>query len=196
MVYRILDIPQIYDFVQRIFLLGRTRALNLIENMVKSTSRGRVLDVGCGTGKLADMFESDYHGIDLNVKYLTHKSGKGRQFVCGNAVMLPFKDNAFDFVFSVFFFHHIDREGTSEVFKEMIRVGKADSTMLVIDWFRPEGKFDLLGRMVSALDRGKHGRCKETFIRELQDYFDIIDVHSIDYSYPYNYYAFMLKAKD
>jgi ubiquinone/menaquinone biosynthesis C-methylase UbiE len=63
----------------------------------------RVLEVGCGVGFLQDMVE-DYTGIDLakNSGKFVHKA-----FVNGSVTTLPFSDNTFDAVWSVFVLEHI-----------------------------------------------------------------------------------------
>jgi SAM-dependent methyltransferase len=55
-----------------------------------------LLDVGCGTGWLADHFEH-YTGIDVSADAVTIAQGRGRNVVLGDLdEPLPFGDGAFD----------------------------------------------------------------------------------------------------
>lgn len=77
---------------------------------------GRVLEVGCGTGRL--QYEvANYVGIDLatfNASYLT------QPFCACSAAAMPFPDNTFDGAWSIWVLEHIEQ--TQAVLEEMRRV--------------------------------------------------------------------------
>ncbi|MBI4830126.1 MAG: methyltransferase domain-containing protein [Candidatus Lindowbacteria bacterium] len=193
---KILDTPQIYNLIQQLFSIGRIRAARCIEKILSENSRGRVLDVGCGTARYAFLFKSRYVGIDVNHRYFAGKSQPGARFVCGDATLLPFKDAAFDFVYSVVSFHHISIENTRSALKEIVRVCKSGAPVVIVDGLLPESNLDLPGRIICALDRGKHFKRREEFENVLRAYFDITDSRHVEYSYPYNIHAFILCAKE
>lgn len=121
---------------------------------------------------------------------------KDKHFVCCDASGLPFKENLFDSIFSVGFFHHIDFRNTVKVFKEIIRITKPNGTVLIIDAFFPDNKLDVLDYLLMKFDRGKYVRDKEAFISELEGYFEICHFQHIDYGYPYNLNVFILKINE
>jgi SAM-dependent methyltransferase len=74
--------------------------LNAIDEPLLSRVSGKVLEVGCGTGRLAKPVEAlggEYTGIDPSVKLLKQAFNKGViSLVRGVGEYLPFPDNYFD----------------------------------------------------------------------------------------------------
>lgn len=195
LVYKILENPYVHNFVQKALLIGRKRAFRHTEQSIAEYCGGRVLDIGCGTGRYAHLFKDRYVGVDVNARYLDIKIGGGKQFVCCNAASLPFKERKFDSIFSIGFFHHIDFCDATRVFREIIRVSKPDTTVLIIDAFYPDNLLDVFGFVLMRWDRGRYARKKKLFIKELENYFDVLKEYPINGSYPYNVHAFVLRRK-
>ncbi len=73
-----------------------------------------LLDAGCGTGAMLDMFKQDfpnkqYTGIDLSEKMIETAMRKGLDgihFITGDCENLPFSDDSFDVVTCSMSFHH------------------------------------------------------------------------------------------
>lgn len=116
--------------------------------------KDKVLDIGCGNGRLFALFESkkiQYFGIDFSKrlieiakrKYLP-SSIEARSdfvgqifptFITVNALDLPFESNFFDKVFSIAVFHHIpSREKRIEFLKEIKRVLKDEGEAHLTVW--------------------------------------------------------------
>ena len=76
----------------------------------------RVLEVGSGRGYLQDVV-ADYTGLDISpsVKRFYHKP-----FVLGSATALPFRDNAYDAVWSIWVLEHVPNP--EQALREMRRV--------------------------------------------------------------------------
>jgi len=102
--------------------------------MVEGTVRhgDRVLDVGIGTGMLAEVgapIASEYHGIDYSQDMLSRAERKIAKLGLdnvhlqqGDARELPFQDDSFDAVVSSFVLPHFARPERPIVLGEMARV--------------------------------------------------------------------------
>lgn len=116
----------------------------------------RVLDVGSGRGYLQDIV-ADYTGLDLSTKVASYYH---KPFVVGSATQMPFPDDSFDAVWTVWVLEHIPQP--EKALAEMRRVVKPGGVLLLIvawnctswaaDGFdvRPYGDFTFLGKLVKA----------------------------------------------
>lgn len=77
---------------------------------------GRVLEIGCGTGLLQDLVPN-YTGIDIATTSALYMR---KPFCVGSAIRLPFDDNTFDGVWSIWVLEHI--EEPQQMLDEMRRV--------------------------------------------------------------------------
>ena len=106
----------------------------------------RVLDVGCGLGgpsrMLADNYNCDVFGIDLNPEYIDTASrlsglirGNGStEFIVGDAQNLPFKDGSFDAVWTQHVQMNIDDK--DRFYSEIHRVLKKKGAFIYYDIFK------------------------------------------------------------
>ena len=75
--------------------------------------RNRLLDVGCGNGRLFGAIKEkkkiEYIGVDNAEKLLEIARSKypGLKFIVSEATNLPFLDNYFDAIFAIALFHHL-----------------------------------------------------------------------------------------
>lgn len=76
---------------------------------------GRVLDVGCGTGTLADYYSGDYTGVDISsvaIKKAREVRRKGADFHCFDFLRTGFESsNKFDSIYLGEFLEHIEENG-------------------------------------------------------------------------------------
>lgn len=139
---------------------SKTRAhiwkdLNCFDKFVE---RGdRVLDMGCGNGRLVELFKHkriEYVGIDNSEKLIRQARKKlntlgpriqdiGKvRFVKGSALNLHFENNYFDKIFSIAVFHHIPSKNFRLQFlKEAKRVLKPDGLLILTVWNLRQKKF-------------------------------------------------------
>ena len=94
----------------------------------KPGERIRVLDVAGGTGDIPSALEEwdsrlEFTGLDLRA------DPSGRVAVRADALRLPFKDGAFDYVTTSLFLHHLDDEAAPAAIREFVRVARRGIVM-------------------------------------------------------------------
>jgi ubiquinone/menaquinone biosynthesis C-methylase UbiE len=105
----------------------------------------RMLDVACGTGRTLRMLRSAFpkaalFGIDLSPAYLckanqllSEMAGELPQLMQGDGEALPYRDNYFHTVTSVFLFHELPPEVRQKVFEECFRVMQPGGVFVLCD---------------------------------------------------------------
>ncbi|HLV00845.1 MAG TPA: class I SAM-dependent methyltransferase, partial [Acidobacteriota bacterium] len=109
----------------------RARNQQLVESfgnlVLLDFSNKSVLDVGCGTGGLGQIINSDarYTGLDYHLHVLRWaEAAVRRSYLQGSASQLPFADKSFDFVFAFDVVEHLigGKEWQLAFFAELKRV--------------------------------------------------------------------------
>ena len=105
----------------------------------------RVLDVACGTGRTLRMIraslpKASLFGTDLSPAYLRKANqllseipGELPQLLQANAEELPYLDNHFHGITSVFLFHELPAEARQRVIEECFRVLQPGGTFVICD---------------------------------------------------------------
>lgn len=192
-VHNLLDYPLVYNCIQKIASIGRMKAIRFFENKIREEARGKVCDVGCGTGNYSKLIDSHYFGVDLSTRYLKTVWGNNKYFICADAASLPFANEVFDTLFSIGFFHHIDDVQTKKVLLEIRRTIKRDARVVIVDIFYPESRFNIIGYLLCRFDRGRFVRKDQYFKDILKDSFVILETDYIPRSFPQNMRYFLLK---
>jgi len=126
---------------------GRQRAI--AEAMVQHyglKAGDRILDVGCGKGYLLYEFTQvvpgiQVTGIDISEYAIENSKEEIRDYLqVGNAVWLPFEDDAFDFVVSITTLHNLFNYELSNALAEIERVGKSSKKHVAIESYRNENE--------------------------------------------------------
>ncbi len=106
-----------------------------------TTSGDKILDLGCGNGRLLEIFKDkkiDYWGVDSSenlINIAKNRYPKAR-FQVANALKLPFPSNFFDKVYSIAVLHHIPSEEFRAKFMEEIkRVLKPKGLLILTVWY-------------------------------------------------------------
>jgi len=121
-----------------------------------SLAKKPVLEIGSGRGYLQDVAEN-YVGLDISpsVARFYHK-----KFVVGSATALPFPDESFDGVWSIWVFEHVPNP--EQAFREMRRVTRNNGVIFLLPawnvapWaaqgysVRPYSDFGPLGKLIKA----------------------------------------------
>lgn len=102
-------------------------------NELGSYNGKKVLEIGCGIGRMTEFFANDFddvYGIDISEtmiergkKYLAHLNSNKIHLLATNGVNYPFEDNFFDLVFSYIVFQHMpSKEVVQKNLQEVFRV--------------------------------------------------------------------------
>ena len=112
---------------------------NKYKKMINFPLKGKILDMGCGTGLLYDFLEYDnYIGADLSLEML--KKGDFANKILADCEFLPFKDCVFDFIFS---FTVLQNLLSYRMISEAYRVLKRDG-IFVLTTLKKTYKEDLI----------------------------------------------------
>lgn len=124
-------------------LFSRTRSYlpnDIIALKEYAKPKENILDLGCGNGRLVDLFEGmniSYTGADDSKELvrIAKKNHPANDFVVVDPLKLEFSDNEFDTVFCLSVFHHIpSTELRLEYLKEIWRVIKPGGTLILTVW--------------------------------------------------------------
>ena len=105
--------------------------------------RLKLIDVGCGTGRLLDFCKQAWPrlpalGVDLSEAYVAEAKGHLRRwcwidFIVANGEALPVPDASQDAVTSIFMFHELPPKVRRTVVRECARVLKPGGRLILID---------------------------------------------------------------
>jgi len=176
---------EIYDVGVELLFLGtadvmRRMVIPPVSRMVREQGDDlRVLDVGCGTGRMLHQMaiahpRLRFYGLDLSPYYLQHaRSLLGHvehlSLVADNAEAMPFRDGFFDVVTSVHLFHELPREARRNVYREMWRVLRPGGVIVIEDSGQQSESGDLaffLGRFSREFHEPFHAGYLEDDIGE------------------------------
>src|ERR1041385_1255659 len=81
--------------------------------------------IGTGTSDLLESLGGGFRvGLDFKIEHLLGGDGDGIRRVAGDALHLPFRDDAVDVVTSSHFFHHFSPEENAAILRESLRVAR------------------------------------------------------------------------
>lgn len=132
--------------------LGADCIVSLLRaNGVDLNSLRRILDFGCGCGRvsrfLSKMLDSEVDGTDLNprlIAWLSQNSRKGRFFL--NQLMPPTRhdDNSYDLLYALSVYTHLPEKEQSAWIKEFSRIVKRGGYVIVTTHGKHEQYMSLL----------------------------------------------------
>jgi ubiquinone/menaquinone biosynthesis C-methylase UbiE len=84
----------------------------------------RTLDVACGTGFLTRHLPGEIVGLDQSESMLeeARSQAPNADYVCGDALQLPFEDGAFERIFTAHFYGHLEHDERERFLREARRV--------------------------------------------------------------------------
>ncbi len=110
------------DYGKNINLYCQKRFLGI----VKKFAEGKVLEVGCGTGHVQNKLKNVV-GMDITLSMLKKNKNDA---VCADAHSIPFKDEAFDAVYSIDVIEHVQSPG--KMIEECRRVLKKNGILILV----------------------------------------------------------------
>jgi demethylmenaquinone methyltransferase/2-methoxy-6-polyprenyl-1,4-benzoquinol methylase len=112
--------------------------LRLLEGVIRDLPPARTLDVACGTGFLTRHLRGDVVGFDASERMLEIARGQAPQarFEQGDALSLPFENDAFDLVFTSYFYCHLEAAERERFLAEARRVARE---LVVVASIRGDG---------------------------------------------------------
>ena len=125
---------------------------NRFLRIIKKYTKGKILDVGCGTGYAQRRVGKNTIGLDLTYELLElNKNSR----VCGDALNIPFKTNSFDLVYSINIIEHVKHP--QKLINECKRVLKKNCILILIT---PNGgmefALDIAEKLNLKLPEGEH----------------------------------------
>ncbi len=141
------------------------QSLTSIQAWLALKPTDRVLDLGCGTGELAQRLlttqpELTITGVDLSPQMLAIARAKcaaypQARFLEGSATALPFPDHHFDWVVSSSVFHYFSQP--QEVLAEFRRILNPRGHIVILDWCRDYWVCQVYDWLLPWLDPTYHG---------------------------------------
>jgi ubiquinone/menaquinone biosynthesis C-methylase UbiE len=103
---------------------GWEQELSVLAGVIADLPPARTLDVACGTGFLTRHLRGDVTGLDASERMLevARRQAPNARFVQGDALELPFEDDAFDRVFASYFYCHLEEADRVRFMAEARRV--------------------------------------------------------------------------
>jgi SAM-dependent methyltransferase len=159
MIGRLLEHPAVFHRLNQ--LLGRLTDGNVrcLRRALDPGPTQRVLDVGCGTGRYAELWGCRYLGVDTDPAYLRYARGRyGARFLRADAARLPVRDGTFDAAFCVGVLHHLDDRQVAAMVTGMLRVCRPGGAVVLLEPLFPEPGDGPLRRALARLERGRYFR--------------------------------------
>ncbi|OGM60217.1 16S rRNA (cytosine(1402)-N(4))-methyltransferase [Candidatus Woesebacteria bacterium RIFCSPLOWO2_01_FULL_39_10b] len=173
------------------------KKIEKVLEIVKKEHPKSILEVGTGTGIHAEWFLRNYEnnkfnftGVDLSPDMLSVAKKRLQYFIdkgkaklkVANALSLPFKNEAFDFVFCVATIHHLEYPETG--IREMVRVLKSGHKLVVVE---PNRLFplNLYAGLTNPIERNVLKLSKNNLYLWGKKYLDKVKVENLLYTPPY-----------
>jgi demethylmenaquinone methyltransferase/2-methoxy-6-polyprenyl-1,4-benzoquinol methylase/phosphoethanolamine N-methyltransferase len=157
----VLHWAHVYDLFGNLVTLGRAgRMREQTVDLAALRVGERVLDVGCGTGEVAQRARArvgptgQVSGIDPSADMIAvaqHKAARAGldiDYRVGAIEALPYPEASFDVVLSSLMMHHLPDDLKSAGLAEVRRVLKPGGRLLIVDFTRPRGWLSRLAMLL------------------------------------------------
>ena len=153
---KVFDLPILFDVVRWCVLGSYKPMFSNLTKFVDHKDDETVLEIGCGTGIFSKLFKKNYTGVDFFDEFIVKAKREfpDKKFAVMDAMNMDFKDKSYDKVLLLNFLHHMDDDEFEKVMHECKRI----ATKGVFIMEPVPQKYNLVGRVLYSLDRGKHIR--------------------------------------
>jgi SAM-dependent methyltransferase len=150
-------------FYRRFIDRERGALRELIRRSLRVGQRLRTLEIACGPGPLADLFEGeDYVGADLNARHIDYaRRHRHGTFVVTDARKADLPDGRFDQVLIFGLLHRLSDDDARSVLSEARRVLAPGGPILTIERVAPPSRLSLLGRLIRRAESSVQVRSRE-----------------------------------
>jgi len=132
----------------------------IIKKEIPGSDKLSIIDLGCGTGTLAKLFnQKKYLGLDIDKGAILRAREKfpGYRFQSGDAVTVKIK-NRFDIVLVVGVLHNLRGNEVKKTARKINSLLKKNGQVLIIEATQPVSLFNILGKVLRKLDKGSFVR--------------------------------------
>src|SRR6266571_2594526 len=167
LVETISDHPVLFIFCRSIIENDFRAIRTVIKRELRLGQGLRTLDLGCGPGAFADLFEGDdYVGADLNPRYIEH-ARRHRQgtFLVSDARRVDLPDGRFDQVLIFGLLHHLSDHDARAVLAEARRLLVPGGRILAIEDIPAISKLNLIGHLIHNIENGEYIRPPDEYRR-------------------------------
>ena len=175
----VLENPWVYRLWQAPFVNQKLAPL-FAHNNLRVVQR--VLDVGCGPGTNAPLFQNiSYLGIDINPKYIDNarRRYKGDFVVADVTKYHADSGSRFDFILVNSILHHIDTLATERILSHLHQLLTPDGHVHMLELVLPDSPG--IARMLAKHDRGKFARAQTEWVEIFSRHFApvVVEPYSI-----------------
>jgi ubiquinone/menaquinone biosynthesis C-methylase UbiE len=179
LLHKAVAIPAVYDLSQ--WLVGGAQLAQIFADEVSGLpDRGKVLDIGGGTGLYRKLFKSgwEYACLDPDPEKLDGFRAKHPVDLAieGSACEIPCSEDQFDCCLMIFVAHHLTDDELRKALGEVRRVLTPGGLLMLCDplW----AAANLRGRLLWSMDRGSHPRTVEALRAFVQQHLDVMRARS------------------
>lgn len=145
------------------------------------TDKMSIIDIACGTGQYSAFAKGKYLGIDFNQKYIDYarriyKENENRKFICADANAFNIGDSSYEVALLIDAIHHLTDEENRTLFKTLNRV--ATNFIVICDPVK-QSRYNFIGQLLTALDRGKYIRTREDLSGLIKKNFNIESITNL-----------------
>jgi SAM-dependent methyltransferase len=167
---------KISDLIIKMLSLDYLFVKKIIRREIPDVEKICVLDFGCGTGVLTDMFiKSSYLGFDLDrdAVFFAKENHPGFKFMVGDATTFKI-DKKFDLVLVVGVLHHLDDLQVNRALKGIKNLLKRKGKLLAIEAVYPIKSFNIIGTLLRKFDKGSYVRTLRGYSKLLSERLKVV----------------------
>lgn len=161
--------PRLYSLAQKLVSADYRAIRRAIRRELPLRPGQQVVDLGCGTGNLAGLFsQARYVGVDVHPTFVRFaRKTTRRPYAVMDVAHLGLPDSAFDAAVAIGLNHHLDDETLQQFARQVRRVCKPATRVVIIDIIPPRSWNILERARQQWAERGRHIRHPEEYRRLL-----------------------------